>query len=305
MEWRKLGRLIEPASAPWMVTHAAVPFVHRLSDDDIRIYFTSRDAEGRSHTGFAELDVRDPFGSMRISDAPVLSPGEMGAFDDRGAMGSWVVEKDGLLHMYYIGWNLGVTVPFYSWTGLAVSSDGGLTFERETRGYAFPRDDVDPFIATNPSLIVEDDLWRIWYISGVRWVVEDGEPKHYYHIKYDESPDGRNWERLGTVAIDFACEEEYALARPAVFRRPEGYEMLYAYRAQPSTATYRIGFATSDDGRVWTRRDDEAGIDVSDDGFDSEMVCYGTTFDHGSDRYLLYNGNGYGQTGIGLAVLDR
>jgi hypothetical protein len=28
-------------------------------------------------------------------------------------------------------------------------------------------------------------------------------------------------------------------------------------------------------------------------------------FDHKGERYMLYNGNGYGQTGFGLAVLAQ
>ena len=32
-----------------------------------------------------------------------------------------------------------------------------------------------------------------------------------------------------------------------------------------------------------------------------EMLCYPFVFDHAGRRYLLYNGNDYGRTGIGLA----
>ena len=46
------------------------------------------------------------------------------------------------------------------------------------------------------------------------------------------------------------------------------------------------------------------GMDVSPNGWDSEMICYPYVFDHGRNRYMLYNGNGYGKTGFGLAVLE-
>jgi hypothetical protein len=35
------------------------------------------------------------------------------------------------------------------------------------------------------------------------------------------------------------------------------------------------------------------------------MIEYSFIFDHAGQRYMLYNGNGYGKTGIGLAVLDQ
>jgi hypothetical protein len=77
--------------------------------------------------------------------------------------------------------------------------------------------------------------------------------------------------------------------------------MWYSYRGE----SYRIGYAESHDGIQWTRRDEEAGIEVSDGGWDSEMICYPCVFDHEGQRYMLYNGNGYGKTGIGLAVLEQ
>jgi hypothetical protein len=49
--------------------------------------------------------------------------------------------------------------------------------------------------------------------------------------------------------------------------------------------------------------DEEAGIDVSPSGWDSDMVEYACVFDHDGSRHMLYNGNGYGETGIGYAVL--
>jgi hypothetical protein len=68
---------------------------------------------------------------------------------------------------------------------------------------------------------------------------------------------------------------------------------------------YRIGYAESDDGINWQRKDDKVGIDVSDEGWDSEMVAYPYVFEHDGEKYMLYNGNGYGETGFGYAVLEE
>jgi hypothetical protein len=48
-----------------------------------------------------------------------------------------------------------------------------------------------------------------------------------------------------------------------------------------------------------------AGIDVSNTGWDSEMICYPCVFEHKGTKYMLYNGNGYGRTGFGLAVMEK
>jgi hypothetical protein len=55
----------------------------------------------------------------------------------------------------------------------------------------------------------------------------------------------------------------------------------------------------------WDLRLADTGIDVSDDGWDSEMIEYPFVFKHDGLRYMLYNGNGYGRSGFGLAVASR
>ena len=67
---------------------------------------------------------------------------------------------------------------------------------------------------------------------------------------------------------------------------------------------YRV--IEAENGRLGleTLKKSRAEIDVSEDGWDSEMICYPHVFDHSGRRYMLYNGNGYGASGIGLAVLE-
>ena len=79
--------------------------------------------------------------------------------------------------------------------------------------------------------------------------------------------------------------------------------MWFSYRSG-SGKKYRIGYATSKLGEEWELRLEEVGIDVSADGWDSEMIEYPFVFDHGGIRYMLYNGNGNGRTGFGIARLE-
>ena len=59
------------------------------------------------------------------------------------------------------------------------------------------------------------------------------------------------------------------------------------------------------DGINWERMDEKMNLSISESGWDSEMICYAYLFEHDSKLYMLYNGNGYGKTGIGLAVLEE
>ena len=203
--------------------------------------------------------------------------------------------------MYYIGWNISVTVPFRNAIGLAISQDEGSTFVKYSNGPILDRDPCDPYFLGSACVLVENGRWRMWYLSCIGWELNNGKPKHFYNIKHAESEDGIFWKRTGIVCIDFESKDEHAISRPCVLKEDGVYKMWYSYRGK----SYRIGYAESKDGLSWVRKDGEAGIDVSDSGWDSEMIEYPFVFDHKGDRYLLYDGNGYGETGFGLAVLVK
>jgi hypothetical protein len=265
----------------------------------LRLYFSSRDTRGRSHIGAADLVIDGPQ-SHKVSFAPepVIGPGATGGFDDAGTTSACVVRAGARLFQYYSGWTLGESVPFYFFVGCAVSDDGGRSYTKVSAAPVLERNEVDPFLTASPWVIIEKGVWRMWYVSGTGWRVEEGKPKHWYHIKYAESRDGLEWERDGTVCIDYKDDREHAIARPCVIKDGAIYRMWYSTRG----TAYTLGYAESADGIVWERKDGEAGLDTSPHGWDSEMIAYPCVFDLGDRRYLLYNGNGYGATGIGYAT---
>jgi hypothetical protein len=298
MEWVKQGLIFEPPdNLDWMATHAAIPFADR-ADDRYRIYFSGRDKRGRAQIGYFEIDLANPKETLRVSDRSLVGLGLLGSFDDNGVTSSWIVNYDGKKYQYYTGWTLGVTVPFYFYIGLSVSEDEGESFCKVSEAPVLGRNKIDPYLTASPCLLIENGVWRMWYVSCVKWEIENNRPKHYYHIKYAESLDGINWDRPGLVCIDFQSPDEHAIARPCVIKENNIYKMWYSYRGK----SYRIGYAESRDGIHWERKDKEAGIDVSESGWDSEMIEYPFVFDHQGKKCLLYNGNDYGKTGIGLAT---
>ena len=304
--WKKLGLLFCPdGSNEWMKTHAMMPVIDLLEKDLARIYFSSRDEEGRSQGAFIKVDLNDPFKILKISDEPVLKLGQLGAFDDAGIMPTCIVTNEDKKYLYYNGWTLGKNVPFFSFNGAAVSEDGGETFIKKSRGPAvLYSNEADPYSTFAPYVIKENNKWKIWYVSLIKWVKEEGALKHYYNIRYAESENGIDWKREGTVCIDFENKFEYAIARPFVIKENGKYKMWYSFRESEHIKTYRIGYAESDNGINWKRKDSEINFDVSESGWDSEMVEYSYLYDFKGKRYMLYNGNSYGKTGVGLAVQE-
>ena len=300
MAWKKRGLVFCPdGTLPWMHSHASVPIAEPMGGDLFRVYFSTRDASNRSHTGHIVIDIGRPHEILDMSDSPVLQPGELGGFDDSGAMATWLTEWQGTRYLYYIGWNLGTTVPFRNSIGLALSTDG-QAFDRIAPGPIVDRTMNEPHFCASCCVIPGEDIWRMWYLSCTGWSMAGGKPRHDYHIKYAESGDGVAWQRTGHVAINFAGPEEHAISRPSVLHKDGLWRMWYSFRG----ASYRIGYAESENGRDWNRRDAQAGIDVSMSGWDSEMIEYPFVFKHGGQRYMLYNGNGYGASGLGLAVWE-
>jgi hypothetical protein len=300
LQWKKLGRIFDPAVLePYRLSAALMPMVKILNEETelVRVYYAPRDLKGRSEIRFFEFKLSDPFKILKLSNDAVYKHGKLGTFDDSGITPGNILKAEGKTLLYYTGWNLTVTVPMNNSIGVAEMGEDG-NFFRYGDGPIMTRVLEEPYSCASPFVMFEDGKYRMWYASKDKWEIVDQEPKHYYNIKYAESKDGINWNREGHAAIDYEGENDYAFGRPFVLKEDGIYKMWYAFRGD----YYIIGYAESDDGINWVRKDDKAGIDVSPEGWDSEMIEYPCIFDCKGERYMLYNGNGYGKTGIGLAI---
>lgn len=309
--WRKHGLVFKPENHfDWMSSHASVPTVESIDDSRLRIYFGTRDKQNRNHITRIDVEAADPQKIIEYQDYPILSPGKIGTFDDCGVMPSSIVTINQDKYMFYTGWNVRNTIPYHNSIGMAVSNDNGITFTRFAEGPLLDRTIHEPYFCTVPFVLVENGVWRMWYSSCTKWVTYQGKPEPYYHIKYAESLDGVNWKREGIVCIDFKNEYECGIVRPVVQKEDGIYKMWYSYRNLDSYRTlssnsYRIGYAESSDGISWDRKDDLAGIEVSEDGWDSQMIEYPYVLNIDQKKLLFYNGNTFGKSGIGYASSIR
>lgn len=300
LAWEKRGLIFKSGLADWMSTHAQNPLPEHLGGGIYRVHFSCRDKMNRSHGGFFDFNIAEPRKTLKVSDKPTIGLGELGCFDDSGVMPSSLVRVGNAKYLYYTGWSKTVDVPFSFHIGLAVSTDD-RTFERPSRAPVLGRNAFDPLITGAPCVLREAALFKMWYISGTKWVKDasDAKPKHYYTVKYAESSDGISWLTNDKLCLDYEGEE-YAIARPIVFKEKDGYGMWFTFRG--GSNTYRLGSAHSSDGVKWVREPGIIKIEPSSEGWDSEMICYGHPFWHEGKLYALYNGNSYGSTGVGLAV---
>ena len=123
-------------------------------------------------------------------------------------------------------------------------------------------------------------------------------------INLATSIDGKKWHRYGK-AIPFKIGHSQAFSKPSVIKDENNiYHMWFSYKGSSKTK-YKIGYAKSLNGFKWQLDFDKVGISTSKRGWDSEMICYPYVFKFEGKIYMLYNGNGYGKTGFGLALLKN
>lgn len=314
MTWKKLGRIFDPTqhTLPENCHEFAQAPQALVLSDLIRIYFSTRarDATGKylSHVAFVDMD-KDLQRVLRVSSRPAITLGGLGTFDEHGIFPMNVMRDRGTIRAYTGGWTRRVSVSVDGSIGLAYSKDNGVSFERAGPGPVLTASPQEPFLVGDPFVMRCDGIYHMWYIFGTRWIQAPatGVNERVYKVAHATSADGVSWTKEGRQILADRLNADECQALPTVGEFAGRYHMYFCYREAfgfrtDTTKAYRIGFAYSDDLKNWTRDDASVGIDVSPDGWDSEMLCYPHVFTCDGKFYLLYNGNEFGRFGFGAAV---
>jgi predicted GH43/DUF377 family glycosyl hydrolase len=282
-------------------------------DDVVRVYFSCRppaDAGGQyvSYSAFVDFKRSDLQQQVALAEKPILDLGGLGAFDQFGTYPASVIRDGDEVRVYYGGWTRCASVPFDVAIGYAISRDGGATFEKQGSGPVLSASLHEPFVISGPKIRRFGGRWYLWYIAGTKWIPTEGRAEPVYRIRMASSDDGVRWERLEREIIPPRLEADECQASPDVISANGKYHMFFCYRYslgyRGRERGYRIGYASSSDLVSWTRDDGKAGIDVSADGWDAEMISYPHVFELDGRTWMLYLGNQVGRHGFGLAELD-
>lgn len=304
MRWKKLGVVYKPDGKKWWArTHATLPTPLVLSPDVIRVFLTCRDGHGIGRVGFVEVSAKDPTQLLAVAAEPVLDIGRPGTFDDNGVMASSALRTaDGRVFLYYVGFELSMHVRYRLLTGLAISEDG-LRFRRVQETPILERAPSELCVRGGPHVRCDQGTYRMWYVAGSEWIDLGGKQMPLYDLRTMESSDGIHWPAEGEVILPVSADDEHGFGRPWVMHNGADWELFYSVRRK-SLRAYRMGYAVSQDGTIWQRRDAEFGLDPSSGGCDSESVCYGAPLTTNGRTWLLYNGNNFGETGLAVALRE-
>jgi len=316
MKWKKIGKIFDPRqhTLPHHCTEFAQSPQTLMCDDYMRIYFSTRETDtyGKYVSHIAYVDMDKNFKNIiRISKHTVIESGDLGCFDEHGIFPLHICKHNGKIFGYIGGWSRRVSVPVETSIGLALSRDKGETFKRIGNGPVVTSSVHEPYMVGDPFVRIYDDIFHMWYIYGTKWLTSpaDREPQRVYKIGHAVSKDGISWHKENKQIISDTLNSSECQALPTVMRHKNRYHMIFCYRQatgfrKNKKRGYRLGYAFSENLTDWVRDDDNVGITVSQDGWDSDMMCYPHVVKSGNTVYLLYNGNEFGRFGFGLAVLE-
>lgn len=317
LEWRNHGKIFDPAKyefdgRPGLFAQSPQALVF---DDFVRIYFSTRsiDPDNKkyiSHVAWVDMD-KSLRNVIATNDHAIISPGELGCFDEHGIFPFNVVRHKDSIFAFTTGWNRRVSVSVDTAIGLAISRDNGETFQRHGTGPVMAASLFEPCLVADAFVQVINDVFHMWYIFGTGWkqYASDTAPDRTYKIGYAQSRDGINWSRehARQIVPDVLGPDE-SQALPSVVYARGRYHMVFCFRESWDFRTaagrgYRLGYAWSEDGVSWMRDDSQVPVLGNSGEWDSEMQCYPHVFECEDKIYLLYNGNAFGRDGFGLAEL--
>ncbi len=294
--WRRLGLVMAPPGGQKTRSHAMLP-TPLVMDDRIRVYFASCDEAMRGRIFRADLRRDDPRQIMEFDAEPVLDLGEPGAFDADGVNPSQIVARDGLLYLYYIGWQRHTAeIPYTLFMGLAVSDDGGLRFRRLSRNPGLLPTPGEEYFRTAGHVYRSDAGWGMLYIGGGEFFTNAaGKRLPRYSLRQTVSPDGLTWNAPSKELLSpDSARGEIGFGRPVLWHDDGRPAIILSVRTEFG---YILASKVLGNESEWTTTLDDGNSD-----WDAEMTCFGAPCAVGNNEYLFYNGNQFGLTGFGAAT---
>ena len=304
MEWIKQGLIFDPELYPrdsYLKSHAANPLPIHKYGSIFRIFYSGRDIGNRSSIGYFDYDF-DANSIVEVGPSASLIYGQKGTFYQDGISLGCSYKHEGSTYILFMGWQNPTNEHWRGDIGrIKLTADYELEVCSETP--ILELSDEDPISFSYPCAFESEEGMHIIYGSTLEWEESDREMIHVF--KQAVSKDKIHWIPTG-LAVPFKLNYAQAFSRPTILIGELGDQHLwFSYRSGNGQA-YRIGYAYRKNISCnWELKLEEAGISVSPTGWDSQMIEYPYVFRHKHQVLMLYNGNGFGKTGIGVARLKN
>lgn len=285
--------LLEPSSGVWwMESHVGAACLQWEGSTGTAL-IGGRAADNRSRLGLVTLGLeRGALQVLGVSAEPVLEVGDHSSFYRDGVSYPWRFQLDGEHKLLFTGWTRH-RGSFQNHLGLAVWEPG---FGRwiPAPGPLFP----DERIGTGSSCFFSDQKGPgllVTRFSG--WLISGAKSIPQYDVWIARLTRGSTWQLQKPLdGLDLTSRQ--SVARPAVLQVGEENFLWLSLRCE--NAYTLIGGRLEGNRFV---RDAQLDIPPSlESAWDSEMTEYAAPAIAGERLLALYNGNGFGKTGLGYAM---
>jgi len=252
--------------------------------DYYKIYYSTRDEDGRSRPG--AICVSKDLQKLLSHETIPLSLGQPGTFDSYGVMPSSIYtrEEDGWKFMYYVGWSKRIDVPYWNSMGLAMSTNGGITWTKCSKG---------PYLSSNPlehgfigTVELNTSNINEIYYSSAYWEKFDNKWEPIYDIKIS-----RNGLVGETILPLKENEGGIAAFRPLKDKFYYSKRNKLDYRTNPQNS-YKI--------YSWDPKTNQETLELSPS--EDEIMCAYPYIIEEKDKYIMFYNSDFGKSGIRYAI---
>lgn len=304
--WKKKEIIFDGALVPFkdFKSRTMLPKAIFVKKNIIRVFYTFINKQNNANCSFFDFNI-NKFKISNISKNKILNLGKPGLFDDSGTLISAIIKQKNKFYLFYNGYKQTVVTPYSVNVGLATSTNASR-FSKVSLSPVLERNKYDPYFITGPHILYDNGKFHCWYTSGLEWKNFAGKFDSQYCIKYATSNDCINWSYSDNVCL---VKKNEAITSPSVFKYGNIYHMIFCYRSlknfRNGSGSYKIGYAYSKNKINWIRNDKLLKYPSTKiDEWNSKMQCYPNIILHENKLLMFHNGNGFGETGVGLYVSE-
>ena len=297
--------IINPSKDIWWISMSVGPsFVRQLNKNKIEVFLTGRDKYGISRIGRSILEIHNETSLrlLEIEENPILDIGPPGCFDENGVSYPWIVIHKDIEYLYYVGWVKGGRNRFQNFLGLATKSFEEKIFKRKYNVPILDRTQKEPYGTGSCCVINYKKKWLMLYTSFLPWAGKSKASYIHpniqpsYDIKLATSKDLINWERSYKNILDFKSGE-FIHGKPVLYENSKDmFELYFSARGE----AYRIAYASGSNINNMIRGEN---LKFNSKEWISETQEYAFPIKINGHKFLFFNGNGYGKTGLGYSIL--
>jgi hypothetical protein len=300
MKWENFGLLYKPESNfDWMSSHATLPTVLQTDAHNFKIFYSTRDISGRSHTTYVDLNFLKWRPGILLKNKrklPCFSPGLMGHFDDSGVQVSSFARTGKVLYAYYLGWTRKVNVPFSAEIGIAIVDDC-YNFKRVQKLPIYKKSELEPLTFGYPTIFRRNNT-NFMYYDGIDEWNENNLDDYKFDLRMAVMQKG-TWVYSDKIVFD---NNNYkSITRPSFIKLQNELIMIYSCNTY-GKYQLQAAYQSKSKKNLWIRKKNFI-FDSSSQEWDSEEQVFCNIFKYHKDYYMVYNGNNYGKTGFGISKL--